>query len=413
MKKIYPASALLFLFTFFFLPAKAQKNYTKGYVVTTQNDTIRGFIDDKDWSKNPDVIRFKKDIADSQFTKYSPAQLRSFYIEPTNDYYISYLGKIDYSPFKIQQLVEVTDDSDFLQKDHTITDTAFLNVLSEGTISLYFYKDREQKEHFFFQKGKGLPQELVFQKYIKEMENGQKFIREVRTYRGQLREAMTDCEKVQKVIPKATYTKQSLTQLVNLYNTCSSQHATYQKTPEKTKFAIGAVVGISKTSFLHSTTSTSFEYTDSYNPVLGVSFNFILPRNHNSWSVYTDIFWKAFQTKAAKTPQNTFERNLKVNATKANVMVRYSLPKEGLQPFINAGASASFLINAQGNILTNSDQDYKEFDKMMFGLQGGAGATLKKHTLELRYERTRSVFNGPLTGTFEHNLYVLFSYRLK
>lgn len=412
MRKNYALHTLLLLITFAVaLPVNAQKNYVEGYVLTSQRDTIRGFIDDKNWSKNPDVIRFKKDINATQVTEYKSTQLHSFYITPSNDYYISYIGKVDNSPISTNKLIEVTDDSDFLQKDHTAIDSLFLNVLSQGSVSLYFYKDRELKDHFFFQKGTGTITELIFQKYAKIQNDGQKFVRDVRQYRGQLRETMTDCEKLNSHILKATYTKQSLTNIVNDYNSCASvSQSTYKKATEKVKLRIGLLAGMSKTSFLQTYGKTKINYTDSYNPVLGMSFNLILPRNRTSWSIYADIFWKSFSTKAAKTSSNLFERTLEVNEAKTNVMVRYSFPTNGIRPFINAGASTSLLINAKGNILTYNDDDYKDFDKLMIGLQGGVGAAYKKYTLEVRYENTKSVFSGDITGTSEHNLYVLLSY---
>jgi hypothetical protein len=410
MKKNYPISALLLLFSLLFLPAHAQKKYSKGYVVTLQGDTLQGFIDDKDWSKNPDKIRFTKELAQSSVTTYRPAQLRSFYIEDTQDYYISYIGKVDHSPFRSNQLLEVTDDSDFLEKDHTVIDSVFLNVFSEGAVSLYFYKDAQQKEHFFFKKGNESPQELVFQKYTRDMMNGQKFVREVRTYRGQLREAMNDCEKVHSAISRAMYTRQALTQIVNTYNACSSQQSTYQRTPERARVTFGVVAGLAQTSFFQTFRDIDLDYTRSYTPMAGVSAQFIIPRNHNSWSAYADLFWKYFQTKAAITPQNTFERTLKVNQAKANFMVRYSVPTQGVRPFINAGGSVSFLIQAKGNILTNSDKDPEEFDKTVLGLVGGGGASFKNYSLELRYEQTKSVFSGLVTQTSERNLYLILRY---
>ena len=36
--------------------------YQKGFVVTNNGDTINGWIDYRQWDKNPDEIKFKKDI---------------------------------------------------------------------------------------------------------------------------------------------------------------------------------------------------------------------------------------------------------------------------------------------------------------------------------------------------------------
>jgi len=57
MKYFYLPLLLLLLFPFF---ASAQSNYKPGYVVTLPDDTIHGFIDYKEWDKNPEKISFKK-----------------------------------------------------------------------------------------------------------------------------------------------------------------------------------------------------------------------------------------------------------------------------------------------------------------------------------------------------------------
>ncbi len=37
----------------------AQSNYKSGYVVTLKGDTLHGFIDYKEWGRNPKTINFK------------------------------------------------------------------------------------------------------------------------------------------------------------------------------------------------------------------------------------------------------------------------------------------------------------------------------------------------------------------
>lgn len=415
MKKEYLLYTLLsFLTLTTVFPVNAQKNYAEGYVLTVQGDTVKGFIDDKNWSKNPKAIRFKRDINSAQLVEYRPVQLQSFYIKPSNDYYISYIGKVDHSPIAIGKLIEVSADSDFLEKDHTMIDSVFVNVLSTGAVSLYFYKDRDLKDHFFFQKGKGPISELIFQKYVRRLDNGQEYTREVRQYRGQLKEIMNDCDKPDGTIAKATYTKQSLSGIVNDYNTCSSQsQSTYKKTTEKVRTTVGLLVGMSKTSFLHTIGDKTIYYPDAYSPVAGLFFDFILPRNRSAWSVYSDVFWKAYNIKAPVTSSNIFERTLKVSQLKASILPRYTFPTRKIRPFINAGVSTSLFINAEGNILSNNYDDEKDFDTIAFGLQGGVGITYKKFAFEIRYENSKSVFSGLYASTSEWNMSGLLTYRIK
>jgi hypothetical protein len=55
MKKF---STLLISILFVCIGAIAQKNYTLAYIVKNNNDTINGFIDYREWYKNPESILF-------------------------------------------------------------------------------------------------------------------------------------------------------------------------------------------------------------------------------------------------------------------------------------------------------------------------------------------------------------------
>ena len=42
--------------------AFSQENYIPGYVIKNNNDTVFGFVDYRNWSKNPVMVKFKKNI---------------------------------------------------------------------------------------------------------------------------------------------------------------------------------------------------------------------------------------------------------------------------------------------------------------------------------------------------------------
>jgi hypothetical protein len=67
----YQNKLLLF---FFLLPffSLAQTNYKPGYVVTLKGDTLRGFIDYKEWIKNPKYISFKNTPGNREVESFSP-----------------------------------------------------------------------------------------------------------------------------------------------------------------------------------------------------------------------------------------------------------------------------------------------------------------------------------------------------
>ncbi len=69
--KLFPyyisAMGLLLLST---LMLSGQQNFLPGYIVSNNEDTIKGWIDYKDWEKNPDAIKFKQD--NGQTFHYNP-----------------------------------------------------------------------------------------------------------------------------------------------------------------------------------------------------------------------------------------------------------------------------------------------------------------------------------------------------
>ncbi|MDJ1502887.1 hypothetical protein [Xanthocytophaga agilis] len=412
---------ILLCITIFFWQkiAFAQKNYVNGYIVTTQNDTIRGFINDKNWEKSPKEILFKKTLQDNEPVQYTPVSIHSFYVQSSNEYYISYIGKIDATPIKADKMIEVTEINHFLQKDFTIVDTAFLTVIIRGTASLYSYKDKQEKIHYFLQKDQKLPEELGYQKFLLDQDNGGKQIQVLQKYKGQLNVAFKDCEKATKAIKLAEYTKNSLTKIVNQYNTCFSTSNTQfiQKT-EKTKTEIGIIAGGVQTLYIQSYPSyykngtTYLHYNKSYDPTVGISFNFVLPRNHKSWSAYTEILWRSYSITADYSTSNAFDRHLKVGYIKGSAMVRYTMATRTIKPFFNAGISYSFITNAEGNIISNNEKDADSFEKAIFGLQGGGGIQWNRWGCELRYEHTKGVFQGLYNSGSENSLYLIFRYAL-
>src|ERR1700729_3993728 len=57
-----PIFTLLFIGFFMPLFVSAQSNYKSGFVVTLKGDTLHGYVDYKEWEKNPVKIKFKTNL---------------------------------------------------------------------------------------------------------------------------------------------------------------------------------------------------------------------------------------------------------------------------------------------------------------------------------------------------------------
>ena len=144
----------------FLLPLNlfAQSNYKSGYVVNLKGDTLKGFIDYREWDLNPDAIDFKSSLADNNSQRYSPGDIKYFNVDKL-EAFASFTEKVSTDVIDPNKASEGRDTSSKVI-------TAFFKVLDKGDrIALYCYKD-EQKARYFVGESPGYePKELVFRIY--------------------------------------------------------------------------------------------------------------------------------------------------------------------------------------------------------------------------------------------------------
>jgi hypothetical protein len=127
MKSFYKA---LLVLSFLPLITFAQSNYKPGYVVTLKGDTLRGFIDYREWNTNPTSINFKAAIADIKSRTFTPEDVSFFDINGMETYR-RYAGPISMDATDKDHLSASLDTS-FRQE------TVFFRVLQKGNnLALY------------------------------------------------------------------------------------------------------------------------------------------------------------------------------------------------------------------------------------------------------------------------------------
>jgi len=139
MKYIFTCITLILILPLF---TSAQGNYKPGYVVTLKGDTLRGFINYKDWNKNPKSIEFKKDAGAAKAETYSIYNALAFSIKGV-EYYSRFAGNISQDAVDINFAKQLEDTS--LYK----IDTVFLRIISTGkNATLYEYNDVVKPRYF-------------------------------------------------------------------------------------------------------------------------------------------------------------------------------------------------------------------------------------------------------------------------
>lgn len=144
--------------------AVAQSNYKKGLIVNLQGDTVHGFIDYKEWVRNPKDINFKTDPNASK--KLLGTADISYFAVDGFEYYKRYAVSIS------QDGVELSNAPAAL--DNTVkTDTVFLKILQAGkNVTLYRYTDALKTRFYIKDIAMDVPEELSYKVYQNQDNSG-------------------------------------------------------------------------------------------------------------------------------------------------------------------------------------------------------------------------------------------------
>ena len=216
--------ALLLLFLLPLLSV-AQSNYKPGLVVTTQGDTLRGFIDYREWDFAPHGISFKTSVNSGNVQEFDAAN--ASYFEVTGiEAYKGYELSISMDRVDIGNLSYGTPDA------NPVTTYVFLERLQDGPkVSLFSYKDNIKERFFILEKGENKPQELLYRRYY-DVNNRTRIITQ-HAYVGQLMNVarhhgiLTD--KLKRKIEAASYKANDLLRVVSQLNGLSDEEATLAK----------------------------------------------------------------------------------------------------------------------------------------------------------------------------------------
>jgi hypothetical protein len=155
MKHIYKFIFALFLFP---LSAIAQSNYKPGYVVSLKGDTLQGYIDYKEWERNPESIDFKSTLSGAPAESFTAKNARGFAVNGL-EYFKRFVVRISRDQVELSNVKQGADTS-------SITDAVFLRVLTLGkNISLFSYTDKIKTRYYILDGTAGQPQELVYRIY--------------------------------------------------------------------------------------------------------------------------------------------------------------------------------------------------------------------------------------------------------
>lgn len=339
MKLKNPNKRILFLLfaTFLAFAGYSQENYVKGYVILKSGDTIHGFIDYRNWQRNPDKIAFKEKPSDNK-TSYTPLNCKAFSVLDEN--YESAIVPTEISSRNTNHL-------DYEPELKMKTDTTFLQTLIKGKKSLYYYLNDLRNEHFYIKNDSAF-ELLVYKRYLKYA-NMQNTVSENKRYLGQLVIYLADCKTIQPKIEKLEYRRNSLSKLFSSYYECTGSKFESMKITEEITSEFGALAGIS---FKPETSISSYEVSQhinsSVNMAVGLSLNLILPRTQRKWSIYSELLYSPYneithdvQTRTEYEYQIT-DYNAKYITFYMNNMFRFQYPVKKAFVFSDLGLSSGY-----------------------------------------------------------------------
>ena len=157
--------------------------------------------------------------------------------------FVGQVLSIDRAPARTNELLQVESHIEFLRLNRLVTDTVFLEVLTEGKLSLYRYQD--EKVHYFARKAGGEWQELPLYQYILKR-NGLRTMVQMEAYKDQLALLLADCPEVAKSARSTAFSEAALLKITRVYNGCMGEK-TAPVAERATRGRFGITAGISGT----------------------------------------------------------------------------------------------------------------------------------------------------------------------
>ena len=408
-----------------FESAHCQENYLPGYIIQTNKDTLKGFIDYKNWRANPKEIVFKEKLTDKKF-HCTPQNIKGFGV--ADEFYESAIVKRE-----IDRPNELNPQLDLK------TDTVFLQTIVRGAKSLYYYLPLQSRGHFYVKHDSSSFFELlVYKKYITDNSSG-KFESKNTKYFNQLLLYLDNCETLRKSIRQVNYTQKDLKNLfTTYYNKCTETKINFEKKTEKDIVEFGIVAGPVLNSINFSgnlgnddtESLTNTKYKSNVNFSGGIFLETTFARARRRLSMYNELLFTKSKFSGSYTNYYdasdlsnyyTSNTNFGFSFLKFNNMIRYKYVLGKLPLFVNGGFSIGYVsVNDNHKTKTFSHNtvpietyalDESAIRKLDFGLIGGLGAMLKKYSFEVRYEHNKGTYNTTTANSTMQRVHFLFGYR--
>ena len=339
---LIPKIALSVFILFSGFTAICQTDFRPGYVITNNNDTLRGFIDYRGDARNSKKCDFKE-TRNGVVQEFLPFSIKGYRFNESK-YFISKC---------------ITSDSTKIQ--------LFLEFLVDGIANLYYYHD-SANPHYFIEKEDGKLHELT-NEHKRVRINEAEYVRETKSYIGMLTFAFADCHQLFPLINKAKLNDKSLIELTKKYHeyVCNSEKCViYEKLLPSVRVRIAPFVSMNS-SYLRIGNNPLYEtvkFKAANYPTLGVLLNTSLPKASEKLSFQLSgefgkgYFYGAGDYNPYSSTNLTFEEvQIHTSLLTLKAGLKYTYPIGKIRPTLNIGGNLVKLINKNGKRI----EDYQYY----------------------------------------------------
>jgi hypothetical protein len=374
----------------------AQIKFEKGYLIDAQGTKKDVFIKNLDWENNPEVIEYRVGEVGGVQT-LTATDIKEFGIGNTKKF--------------ISTFVKVDSSSDVLSKmwisrvaPYWLSRQIFAQVLVDGDMSLYSYKTGKYHRFYYKLKTDSITP-LVYKRYLAT--SGK--IGYNKQYIMQL-EKLLNCSDLNKKII-ATYSAQSLSNLIIRYNQCANSTTTNYRLEKKIQFQFKLTSGVSYSGYKAyidgGFLSKGAEFEKKITPRFGLEVEMLLPYWNNRFSIVFDPNYRMYKD-AMTSGQDTYSVNYTSIELPVGVRTHFFL-KGTNQIFADAffipdNHLGSSPINIDGNL-------FNEKSAPNYGI--AIGYTSNKFSVSIRAHSLRNIGSEyvALNNSFK-SLSLIASYRI-
>jgi len=412
---------ILFLLTVLFSqPVLSQENFIPGKILTLENDTLTGFVDYRNWNVNPEKIYFTN-RKDGEKQLFKPENIAGFSVK--DEIYRSAFVLLETSASKLEDL-------SYDPSVNTVSVNLFLQTIFEGEKSLYLYKDKSEKESFYFKEGSKYSL-LIYKKYLKET-GGRVIENENNKYLGQLKVYLQDCVDISSKLENTEYNKRSLEQLFNYYFNSTHSNLAFEKKVEKMVSKFGVLAGLSASTLSFEGRLADFidktNYKTSIDFTAGIYYTLVLPRGMGKWAVNNELLFYNYKAKGSYTnfintnSYSIYNPEIEISYFRLNNMVRYKHSVGDIFVFFNLGISNGIIISENDKLIKEiksyqietivESKLLESVRKLESGFNIGLGAEFKKYSIEIRYEHGNGMSDYWDLNSPVNKFFFLFGYQL-